>query len=155
MGQVLIFSLGVDDFGIPIGNAVEVLRTRPVRKVPDMPDYIEGFVRVRKDMVPLIDMRKRFGVQSAALKERVLVVRYSGERVGLLVDNVTGIVKYEDNAFRPPPSVFRGLKSKYMAGILELDGRSIVFLDVANVLSSREKIALKKAKEKLKQEKNS
>jgi len=153
VGQALLFNIGEDEFGIPVGNAVEVIRTRKVRKVPDVPDFVEGFVPVRRDVVPLINMKKRFDVQSAHPRERILVVRYAGERVGLLVDRVSGILKYEDASLLQPPSVFRGLKSKYLAGILERGGKTIVLLDISQVLSSQEKIALKRAKEKIIKEK--
>jgi purine-binding chemotaxis protein CheW len=153
MSQVLVFNIGPDEFAVPVRSAVEVIRKRPTRRVPDMPEYIEGFINVRKDIIPLVDMRKRFNVQSTNPKERILVVRYLMERVGLLVDAVSGIVKYNEAELKMPPTVLKGLKAKYLSGVLEHDGNSLIFLDISKILSSREKIALKQAKEKIKKDK--
>jgi purine-binding chemotaxis protein CheW len=150
MGEVLTFLVGEEEFGVGIGTAVEVLRPRRAREVPDMPDYISGFITVRKDVLPLVDLKKRFGVQSAERKERVLVVRYASEKVALLVDGVPGILKYDDSRLKKPPAVFRGLKAKYISGLLETNGKAIILLDVASVLTSKEKIALKQALNRLK-----
>jgi purine-binding chemotaxis protein CheW len=152
MGEVLTFLIGGEEFGVGIGAAVEVLRPRKTREVPDMPDYISGFITVRKDVLPLVDLKKRFGVSSEPQKERVLVVRYGSEKVALLVDGVLGILKYEDSRLKKPPSVFRGLKAKYIYGVLEADGEAIIMLDVASVLTSREKIALKQAMGRMKKD---
>lgn len=153
MGQVLVFNIGPDEFGVPVRNAVEVIRKKVPRRIPDMPEYIEGFIHVRRDIIPLVDMKKRFNVPSSHPRERVLVVRYIKERVGLLVDAVSGILKYNDDDLKPPPAVLNGLKAKYLSGVLEYDGKNLIFLDISKILSSREKIALRKAKDKLKKDK--
>jgi len=150
MGEILTFLIGEDEFAVGIGAAVEVLRPRKAREVPDMPEYISGFITVRKDVLPLVDLKRRFGVQGKSPKERMLVVRYASEKVALLVDGVLGILKYDDSRLKRPPAVFRGLKARYISGLLEADGKAIILLDVASVLTSREKIALKQALDHMK-----
>jgi purine-binding chemotaxis protein CheW len=152
VGQALTFIIGDDEFGIGIGSAVEVLRPRVPRQVPDMPEYVSGFITVRRDVLPLIDLKRRFGVRSSPARERVLVVRYAAEKVALLVDGVEGIIKYEDARLKKPPALFRGLKAKYLSGLLEIDGKPVILLDVANILTSKEKIALKRARDRIKKD---
>jgi len=152
MGEVLIFFIGNDEFGVDIGSAVEVLRPRRAREMPNMPDYISGFITIRKDVLPLVDLKKRFGILSESEKERVLVVRHASEKVALLVDGVMGILKYDELRLKKPPSIFRGLKAKYLSGLLEVGGKTVLLLDMASILNSKEKIALKQAMQRAQKE---
>ncbi len=148
MKQFLAFRIGQSTLGLDINAAVEVITPFGVKHVPGMPEHIPGVIRIRGEMVPIIDMRSRLGVEPSTMKERAIIVRSVAGKVGLLVDEVFGILKFEAEKFRKPPVMFLGLKRKYLAGLYGMDDDVIAVLDMDQILSSGEVMLLEKARKK-------
>lgn len=147
MEKFIIFGLGEEDFGLNIKNVVEILKSQKVRGLPHLPDFISGVITVRGDVIPLIDMRKRFGVRSSAKNERVIIIRTGSEKVGIMVDMVKEIVSFSEEETINPPAIFKGLKIEYMEGIAKKKGSVVILLSIESLLSSEEKIMLKESTE--------
>jgi purine-binding chemotaxis protein CheW len=147
MKKYIVFALGGENFGIEISRVVEVLKAGDVIVVPDLPDYISGVMTVRGEVVPLMDMRKRFGVVPSGGKHRTLLVRAGGEKVGLLMDKVEGITDFNEGEITAPPSIFMGLKAEYLEGIGKRRDNVVILLDLDNLITSREMILLETARE--------
>ncbi len=146
--QLITFSVGGEDFGVDVMRVQRVLRIPELRSIPNSPDFVEGLARVRQSVVPVIDMRKRFGISIDAARDgRLLVVDSAGDSVGLVVDDVPGVVKLEAEAVGPSPDLFKGLASRYLQGIGEVDGRLVILLDLDEILSSTERIELKRLRD--------
>jgi purine-binding chemotaxis protein CheW len=142
--QVVAFRVGGEEFGVDVMKVTRVLKVPKVRPVPRSPEFVEGVVAVEGAVVPVIDMRERFSVPAAARASQgaLLVVDLAGTQVGLVVDAVPGVVSLPPDAVSPAPEFFKGLAGRYLQGIAERGGRMIVLLDLDEVLTSKERIAL-------------
>lgn len=148
MEQLLAFRIGQTTLGLDIGAAVEVMTPIGVKSVPDMPEYIPGVMRIRGEIIPLVDMRVRLSVEPRPSKERAIIVRSIAGKVGLLVDEVFGIIKFDSGKFRKPPVMFLGLRKKYLAGLYGMGDDVIAVLDMDQLLTSEEKLLLEKVHKK-------
>jgi len=138
-----IFKIGKEDFGIEIDQVVEILNTQKVYALPELPDFLSGVITVRGEVVPLLDLRKRFGITAAEERELIIIVRYDVEKIGLLVDEIKEIISLNSDEIMAPPTLFKGLKRKYLSGIGKKDERVFILLNIDNLLTSEEKIILK------------
>jgi purine-binding chemotaxis protein CheW len=136
--------VGGEDFGIDVGKVQRVLKVPELRTVPDAPDFVEGLMSEGESVLPVIDLRKRFSltIDDAAGAARLVTVDSAGSPVGLVVDEVPGVVKVTLNSVAPAPDFFRGLASRYLHGIVDLQGRLVILLDLDEILSSTERIEL-------------
>ncbi|UCC47900.1 MAG: chemotaxis protein CheW [Gemmatimonadota bacterium] len=144
--QVVAFRVGGEEFGIDIMKVHEVLHVPELRGVPKAPDFVEGVMRLRELLVPVIEMRKRFSLpeREREFDARLLVVSLGAGRAGLMVDEVPGVTPIPDDALSPPPEFFKGLAGRFLQGIAQLGDRLIILLDVDEILSSKERIALER-----------
>lgn len=140
-----IFTIGPDFFGIEINKVVEILNTQKVHSLPELPDFLSGVIIVRGEVIPLLDLRKRFGMQSSESKELIIIVRYDSEKIGLLVDEIKEIITLNTEEITIPPTIFKGLKKKYLSGLGKKDDRIIILLNIDFLLTSEEKIMLKES----------
>jgi purine-binding chemotaxis protein CheW len=138
MRSFLIFRLGPEEFGIDIANVVEIFSSQKIYEVPEMEEYVSGVINIRGDVVPLLDLRRRFGLKAAPKKERTILVRTSSETLGLTVDEVKEILEFEDTEISKPPTIFKGLASEFLVGLGKKEGRVVILLDLENVLSREE-----------------
>ena len=92
-----------------------------------------------------MDLRRRLGIEPAPAKERIIIIRYGNEKVGLLVDGVREIISFESGEIIPPPSIFKGMKTEYLTGIGKKKDRIIILLNLDTLLSSEEKIQIEEA----------
>jgi purine-binding chemotaxis protein CheW len=144
--RVVRFQLGDEEFGVDVMNVFEVLPVPAVRPVPKAPEFVEGVVDVRDAIIPVIDMRKRFSLPARETGDpsRLLIVAMGEARAGLVVDAVPGVVPLAEDTVSPPPDFFRGLAGRYLEGLAKDDDRLIILLNVGEILSSKEKIALER-----------
>jgi purine-binding chemotaxis protein CheW len=142
MQSFLVFRLGPEEFGVDIKNVVEIFGSQKIYEVPEMDDYISGVISVRGEVVPLLDMRKRFSLKPSPKKERTVLVRTGAETVGLTVDEVKEILEFEPNEISKPPTIFKGLASEYLVGLGKKEGRVVILLSLEDVLTMEEKLKL-------------
>lgn len=145
--KVAVFIIGSDYFGIDIKRIVEILNPQKVYSLPELPEFLSGVITVRGEVIPLLDLRKRFGIQSAASKELIIVVRYDTEKIGLLVDEIKGIISLNPDAITSPPAIFKGLKKRYLTGLARQEDNIIILLNMDYLLTSEEKILLRESEE--------
>lgn len=142
MGKIAVAGAGGEQFGIDINRVVEILKAQRVHVLPQLPAFLSGVVNVRGEVIPLLDLRKRFGISPSSTKERIVVIRSESEKVGLLVDGVREIVDLQPGEISEPPSMFRGLKTEYLTGIARKGENIIILLNIDTLLSSEEKIQM-------------
>jgi len=140
-----VFKIGKEDFGIEISRVVEILNTQKVYSLPELPDFLSGVITVRGEVIPLLDLRKRFGILSSDTKELIILIRYDSEKIGLLVDEIKEIISLNPEEIIVPPAIFKGLKERYLAGLGKKDEGIIILLNIDYLLTSEEKIMLKEA----------
>ena len=145
--KLVVFRLGEDLFAADIFSVERVLRYVAPTPVPDMPAYIEGVMDYQGHVVPVVNLRLRFELPAASTggETRTLVLNVAGEWIGVVVDAVTEVAAYDRAAVSAPPKLFRGLSAEYLKGIVRRGERLVIFLDVAQLLSSTERISLAEA----------
>ena len=145
--KLVTFRLGEDHFAADVQAVERVLRYTVPTSVPDMPEYIEGVMDYLGRVVPVVNLRRRFELPSvkAQPETRTLILNVSGEWIGVVVDSVTEVAPFDPAAVAPPPKLFRGLAGEYLKGIVRRCDKLVIYLDVEQLLSSTERIALKEA----------
>ncbi|MBI5076370.1 MAG: purine-binding chemotaxis protein CheW [Nitrospirae bacterium] len=149
MSKFTIFNIGEDVFGLDISRVFEILRVQKIFSIPGLPGFLTGVMSVRGAVIPVMDLRLRFGVKPAGRKERIILVRYGDEKIGFLVDEIREILRLDPEDIRPSPSIFRGFKTEYLTGLGKKGEQIILLLNIDNLLTSEEKIWLKESKELL------
>jgi len=147
MEKFAIFKIGDEDFGISIGRVVEILKVQKIYSLPELPEFLSGVINVRGEVIPLLDLRLRFGIHALAKKRRIITVRYDNEKIGLLVDEIEEIMSLAPEDIIAPPSIFKGLKTEYLTGLGKKEDRIIILLSLDRLLTSEEKIMLKESSE--------
>lgn len=142
--QLVIFKLHKEDYGLQISRVQEINRMVDVTKLPNTPDFIEGIINLRGRVIPVLDLRKRFGFgnQEYTGETRIMVTDVAGQTVGLIVDAVQEVVKIRSEAIEPPPPSFV-LDAQFVQGIGKLDNRLVIILDIDRIMTSRENVLLK------------
>ena len=152
MSKFAVFNISGEEFGIELGRIAEIIKFQKSTPLPKVPAFISGVVNIRGDVIPLVDLRKRLGVEPSHIQGRIIITKIHEEKIGLLVDAVKEIVSIEKESIASTPSFFKGLKSEYIMGIGKVAERLIVILNLDNLLSSEEMILLEEHKETLRLE---
>lgn len=138
--QLVSFVIENEEFGVDILKVQEIIRTVEITRVPKAPNFVEGVINLRGKIVPVIDLRKRFGI---AEKEhdnetRIVVVELVDKVVGFLVDRVKEVIRVEKSVIEPPPELTTSIDSNYITGVAKLQDRLLILLELNRVLSSDE-----------------
>lgn len=135
--QLVTFLLKDEEFGFDIMSVQEIIRLPKMSKLPHTPDYVEGISSLRGTVLPIFDIRTRFGMkrEEHTDRSRVLVIDIEGKRTGLLVDGVRQVTRVGRNEFEPPPAAIRNDTADYIDGVVKLDNgeRIIIALDARRV----------------------
>lgn len=142
--QLVTFKLGVEEFGVDILKVQEIIRLLPITKVPNAPKFVEGVINLRGKVIPVIDMRRRFGLPPGNRDNstRIKVMNLQGQVVGFVVDAVSQVLRIPESTVEAPPAVVAGIGSEYMRGVGKLDDRLLILLDLDKLLTEREVSAL-------------
>jgi purine-binding chemotaxis protein CheW len=147
--QVVGFRIGNETYGVRIGSVREIVRVPEITAVPNAPDVIEGVINLRGKIIPVMDLRKRFGSGGVQpdKKNRILVVELDSKLVGLIVTSASEVLKIPPSEIESPGSVFAEGESSYVTGVGKLKGRLIILLDIARLLRQSEFKKLEEAAE--------
>lgn len=142
--QLVVFDLADEGYGVDIGSVREIIRMQDITQVPRTPEFVEGVINLRGKVIPVVDLRKRFGFPEAdATKDtRIVVVDIGGQDIGVVVDAVTEVLRIGADAVEPPSSVITTADSEYLLGIAKLETRLIILLDLQQALSSMDRTDL-------------
>ena len=145
--QIVTFRLGEDLFAADIYSVERVLRWQEPTPIPNVPSWIEGVIDYQGRVVPIVNLRRRFEMTAVEVRNetRILILHSGGEWIGVVVDAVTAVTAFDPGAVAPPPNLFRGLAGEYLKGIVRMNDKLVIFLDVERLLSSTERIALDRA----------
>jgi purine-binding chemotaxis protein CheW len=138
--QVVGFRIGRETFGLPIAIVREIVRVPEITPVPNAPEYIEGVINLRGRIIPVVDLRKRFGQEATALskKSRVVVVELNGRAVGLIVNSASEVLRLPPSEIEKPHTVFQEGELDYITGVGKIQGRLIILLDLNRILQRAE-----------------
>ena len=137
--QMVGFVVAGEFFGVDILMVQEIIKNTAITDIPDSPDFIEGVINLRGNIIPIIDLQKRLKLTDAR-KEKgqgvwILVLNIGGRVTGFIVERVTRVLKVQSNMIKPPPElVVSGLKSDYIRGVCKQDQQLLVILDFNRIL---------------------
>jgi purine-binding chemotaxis protein CheW len=141
--QLVTFRVGPQEFALDILQIERILRYSAPAPLPEAPDFLEGVVPYEGGAVPVVDLRKRFGLEAGVREEtRLMVLDLEHQRVGVLVDEVREVMRVDSTTITAPGPMVSGLAAAYIAGIVTRPGRTIIILNARKLLSSTERLAL-------------
>jgi len=146
--QLVVFMLKQGDvvceYGVPITQVQEIITVTRPTQLPQAPDFVEGIINLRGKIIPIIDLKKRFGMGASDIttETRSVVVEVEGQTVGIIVDEVSEVLRVANNDIEPPPAVVGGITAEYLTGVGKIEGRLLILLDMNKILSESEKADL-------------
>jgi purine-binding chemotaxis protein CheW len=131
------FTLDRVRYGIPVDTVVQIIRDEHVIPVPTGPLFVAGVLNLRGEVIPIVDLRHRFGLAAAKeiKKRRIIVVRIDERNYGLLVDSVREILDIEDERVSTEATSLFGIKLEFVLGYAKVEDELLVLLDIAKVLT--------------------
>ncbi len=138
--QLVIFELGTENFGIDIASVEGIVKVQEITKIPKAPSYLEGITNLRGDVLPVIDMQKRFGmsIQEHTKETRIMVANVENVKIGMIVTAVSEVLTIDDSVIEPPPPMVSNINSEFIIGVAKIDKRLVILLDLAKVLTANE-----------------
>ena len=138
--QLIVFKLGDEEYAMDILQAKEIIVKGEVTKVPNAPEFVEGLINLRGDIIPIIDLKKRFNVESKTEGNHIIIVELEKNSfAGIIVDGVSEIIRVPKKEIKPVPQVLTSLISaKYLTGVITMDKRIILIVDMRKILSPKE-----------------
>lgn len=138
--QLVSFTLDDVEYGIDILRVHEILRIPELTRLPNTPSYIKGVINLRGNVIPVVDVRERFGFPQMEVTEltRIIVIESEGRQIGLFVDNVSQVIRISEKNIDPPSDLIEGVSEAFINGIGRLKDRLIVILNIRNILFERE-----------------
>ena len=135
--QVISFAIGDDQYGVDIMAVREIKGWSEITHLPKQPEYVRGVLNLRGVIVPIIDLRCRFGqgLTEATALHIVIIVQIASRQIGLLADRVLDIVSFETNQIQPVPRVANGSRVGFLSGLVTTDSGMIAVIDLPNLLS--------------------
>ncbi len=164
--QLVVFNLGNENYGVDIAAVDGIVKMQPITAVPHAPSFVEGITNLRGEVLPVIDLRKRFGLPQREITKDTRIVNVEmvydddrrGIKVGMVVDAVSEVLRVSDEDIEPPSPIVMtgngdaalrtGISNAFITGIAKVDngpdapGRLIILLDLAQVLSAEEQADL-------------
>ncbi len=115
-----------------------------ITRIPHSPAFVEGITNLRGLVLPVIDLRKRFGLESqeSSRESRIMVVALGTVKVGMIVDAVSEVLRVPSESIDPPPSMATSSRSNFITGIAKLNDLLVILLDMSKILTSDEQVEL-------------
>ncbi len=144
VSQIVSFRLANEEYGVDIMRAQEIIMMGQITRVPEVPDYICGLINLRGHVIPIVDLRKRFGLSAKDNDEhtRIIVVNVASKTIGIVVDAVTEVLRINADQIEPPPSSVSGIDHDYIRGLVKLQEKLLILLNIERILSRGEQLQL-------------
>lgn len=143
--QMIVFDLGDEEYGADINQVREIIRTGVITPIPDSPDFIRGISNIRGEVPVIIDLKSRLFLPAVKreIEDRHIVITEQDKNIfGLLVDEVTEVLRIPQSDIKPAPEIVTRIDREYVNGVITLENRLIILLDLAKVLSAEELVRL-------------
>lgn len=140
----VVFHLDNEEYGIDIMKVNVIEKYQEIVKVPNSPEYIEGIINLRGEILPIFSLRKKFRLEAKPIDEstKIIVVFLGDMKVGFVVDSVSQIINIEDSQLEPAPRIVTGVSRRYIQSVAKVGDRMVVLLNVDLILEDEEKLSL-------------
>jgi purine-binding chemotaxis protein CheW len=142
--QLVVFVLASEEFACNIADVREVLKMIRVTPLPRSLDFVEGVINLRGEVIPVIDLRKRFNLPTVERTDesRIIIVEVEERMVGLTVDSVSEVIRLSNKQIQEAPNQVAGEQTNLIMGVGKIDERMLIILCLERILTSEEQIAL-------------
>ena len=143
--KVIVFALGIEEYGVEVEKVRTIERMQPITRVPKTLSFIKGVINLRGIVIPIIDLRERFGMSQMEYSEntRIIIVAANDLEVGLIVDSANDVIDIDSDVINDPPEIVGGIRAKYLRGVARVsEERLLVLLNLGEVLNKSEIIQL-------------
>lgn len=143
--QLVTFQLGEELYGVDIMDVKEIVKIQPVRPIPNAPYYVEGIFNLRKEIIPIISLHKRFRLKEIVREEGdedyeggFTILNIDGSKIGIIIDRIARVVTISADEVKPPPQMLTGIGSEYIHGVVKQENGYLVMLDIRRLFNSKE-----------------
>jgi len=145
--QLVSFTLAKETYGIEITKVREIILITEITHVPEAPAFLRGLINLRSTVIPVIDLRARFGMPPGEVSDenRIMVLQACGKTIGIVVDAVSEVLRVKQEQIAPPPPTVAGLGRDYLSGLVKLDKQLLILLDIDKIFGDEEMDVMKDA----------
>lgn len=142
--QLVTFQLGEELYGVDIMMVKEIVRVQEIRPIPNAPDYVEGIFNLRSEIIPIINLHKRFHLKKPVELEEdeysggFVILEIDGNKIGVIIDRIARVVTVEPDEIQPPPQMISGIGAEYINGVIRQEGGYLIVLDAKRLFSPKE-----------------
>lgn len=134
--QLVSFHLADETYGIEITKIREIILMGEITRIPQTPPYVKGLINLRSTVIPVIDLRSRFGLpeNDSTAESRIMVLHVGTRTIGIIVDAVSEVLRITNAEIAPPPPTVAGLGREYLTGLIKLEDQLLILLDIDKIL---------------------
>jgi purine-binding chemotaxis protein CheW len=142
--QLVTFQLGEELYGINIMDVKEIVRVQTIRAIPNAPTYVEGIFNLRSEIIPIINLHKRFHLKKLASSEEdellsgFVILDIDGMKLGIIIDRISRVITIEKEDIQPPPQMFSGIGAEYRMGVVRQESGYLIILDIRDLFNPKE-----------------
>jgi len=142
--QLVTFQLGQELYGIDIMSVDGIVRVEDVRPIPNAPVYVEGIFNLRGEIIPIINLHKRFQIKKAVMSEEdkllsgFIIIEIDGMKLGMVIDKVSRVLTIDLDKMQPPPQMISGIGAEYIQGVVKRDEGYLIVLDIQRLFDPKE-----------------
>ncbi|GHU21905.1 chemotaxis protein CheW [Spirochaetia bacterium] len=143
--QLVTFQLGEELYGVNIMDVKEIVRVQEIRAIPNAPMYVEGIFNLRSEIIPIINLHKRFHLSKVEstdedddLLSGFVILDIDGMKLGIIIDRVSRVVTIEREQVQPPPQMISGIGSEYIRGVVRQEKGYLIILDIRDLFDPKE-----------------
>ena len=143
--QLVTFHLGEELYGVNIMDVKEIVKLQNVRFIPNAPYYVEGIINLRGEIIPIIDLHKRFKIQSGAVSADAdvndggfIILNIEGSQIGIIIDKVERVVSVKAEDVKEPPQMLSGIGSEYIEGVIRQEQGYLIMLNIRKLFNAKE-----------------
>ena len=142
--QLVTFQLGAEQYGIDIMEVDGIVREENIRPIPNAPAYVEGIFNLRGNIIPVINLHRRFHIKAADLSEEdrllsgLVIINLNDVLIGIIIDKVSRVVTVDTERIQPPPQMLTGIGTEYIRGVINQDKGYLIILDIHRMFDPKE-----------------
>jgi purine-binding chemotaxis protein CheW len=142
--QLVTFKLGNEEYAVNILKVQEINRMKEITRVPNTPSYVEGVINLRGKVIPVINLRSKFGLENKEndIQSRIMIMDIQGITMGLVVDAVSEVLRIPSNIIEATPPMASNISTEYIMGIAKLEDRLIILLDMDMLVGKPEETSI-------------